>query len=339
MKTKHRLSIIFLLSLLVFNVGQAFSQHKDEHEIFEANDSIYVINSKGDTLSVRSRADIRKSREEREKRRKQREEQADILFSSLFGTSKKLSNADSIIQSLDALPPFGIYKDNFFIGGTELFETPTRWNSDAKFQVSIRHRLTNSTLPFKTYLFFTYTQKAFWDIFKESFPFRDLNYNPTIGIGKALVYKNRLLGYIGLQFEHESNGKDGEDSRSWNKVTFSSTFLLHNRWLLETDFWIPIVDGERNKDIVKYAGWANASLEYTSPNRKYIFNAAVTKRGGWNLNHNVTLSAAVRMYGDSNQFLFIEYYNGYGESMLDYKDHRQRLRLGFVIKPNFLNVF
>ena len=336
MRTRYILPI-FLFSLL-FSLSDSLYAQTDQKKTVELGDSIYVINSLGDTLSVRSRAEIKKKREER-RRPLMNEEQADRIFSSLFGTSKKLSNADSIIKRLDDLPPFGIYKDNFFIAGTNLFQTPSQWNSDAKFQVSIRHRLTNSTLPFKTYLYFTYTQKAFWDVFKESFPFRDLNYNPTIGLGKALIYKNRLLGYIGLQFEHESNGKDGDDSRSWNKISFTSSFILHDRWLLESDVWIPIVDGKGNKDIVKYSGWANASIEYASPNRKYILNATVTKRGGWNLNHNVSLNAAIRLFGDSNQFLFFEYYNGYGESMLDYKQYRQRLRAGFVIKPDFTNFF
>ncbi len=214
MKYKNYLFITICLSLFVFANSNVYGQSNNEIESIQ--DSIYIISSKGDTLSVRSEKEMRDRREEFRKRYSISGERTDKLFSSLFGTSKQLSNADSIIKRLDALPPFGIYKDNFFIAGTEMFTTPTQWNSDAKFQISVRHRITNSTLPFKTYLFFTYTQKAFWDVFKESFPFRDLNYNPTIGIGRALVYKNRLLGAIALQFEHESNGKDGIDSRSWN---------------------------------------------------------------------------------------------------------------------------
>lgn len=329
------------LLLLFVASSNTFAQVKGEMP--SVSDSIYVTNSHGDTLSVRAEKDLRqyqgKHKKDPKKKYSLTDDKTDRIFSSLFGTSKQLSNADSIIKKLDALPPFGIYKDNFFIAGSEVFNSPNRWNSDAKFQVSVRHRLTNSTLPFKTYLFFTYTQKAFWDIFKESFPFRDLNYNPTIGIGRALTYKNRLLGAIALQFEHESNGKDGIDSRSWNKVSFTSTFLLHNRWMLESEVWIPIVDGGENRDIVDYSGWANMTIEYTSPNKKYVLGGSVTKRGGWNLNHNVTLNAAARIFSDSNQFLFIEYYNGYGESMLDYKQYRQRLRIGFVIKPTFMNFF
>lgn len=261
------------------------------------------------------------------------------IVSSLFGEPKTLSNADSIMQVMDKLPSFGIYKDNFFVIGTEMFKRPSAWNSDAKFQISVRQRITNSTLPFKTYLYFTYTQKAFWDVFRDSFPFRDLNYNPGIGLGRTLTFQNRLLGSIGLMFEHESNGKDGIDSRSWNKITFSTSLILHRYWLLEVEAWIPFVDGEENADIVKYMGWSSTNIEYTSPNKKFVFGANFVKRGGVNLNFNVTLSAAIRLYNNSNQFLYAEIYNGYGESMLDYKEFRQRFRVGFVIKPKFLNMY
>lgn len=265
--------------------------------------------------------------------------QTDAIVGSLFGTSKQLSNADSIINKFDALPSFGIYKDNYIVVGTDLSKKVTQESSDAKFQVSIRHRLTNSTLPFKTYFFLTYTQKAFWDVFKDSFPFRDLNYNPSLGFGKALVRHNRFLGTINFQFEHESNGKDGEDSRSWNKISFGTYLTLNDHLTFQSKAWIPIVDGQNNKDIVKYSGWGFVGMEYSSPKKKYNASAVVTKRGGVNLNANVVLNFSIRLFSDDNQYLFLEYYNGYGESMLEYNQYRQRLRLGIVIKPDFVSLF
>lgn len=335
MNIKFLFSCFFIILFFqAVSIAQSQRQYSDTTNIIQYIDtcsSLVYINQ--DTITNRN-SDI-----DLDFKTKSWNERKGIIINSLFGNSKQLSNADSIIHALDKLPSFGIYKDNFLLVGTEMFQRPNQWNSDAKFQVSIRQRLSNSTLPFKTFLFFTYTQKAFWDIFKDSFPFRDLNYNPAIGIGKAIVYQNRFLGYCSLQFEHESNGRDEIDSRSWNKLTFSSSFILHDRWVLESELSIPFVDGEGNQDIVKYSGWGNVNIEYTSKDKKYILGATMTKRGGWNLNTNMSLTAAIRFFSDSNQFLFIEYYNGYGESMLDYKQYRQRIRVGFVIKPNFLNFY
>ena len=40
-----------------------------------------------------------------------------------------------------------------------------------------------------------------------------------------------------------------------------------------------------------------------------------------------------------NQYLFLQYYNGYGENLLDYNKFHNRLRVGFVIKPKFFSDF
>ncbi len=71
---------------------------------------------------------------------------------------------DEIRDKIDSLPAFGIYKENYFITGIPLNTTINKTTADVKFQVGIRHRLTNSELPFNTFLYFTYTQKSFWQI-------------------------------------------------------------------------------------------------------------------------------------------------------------------------------
>lgn len=127
-------------------------------------------------------------------------------------------NPDSVREELDKRPYFSLYKDNYFIGGTTIGSKPTNKNSDVKFQLSISQRLTKSKLPFDTYLFITYTQKAFWNVFQESLPMYDLNFNPGIGLSHLVIHRNRLIGQVSLLIEHESNGKDSIWSRSWNKI-------------------------------------------------------------------------------------------------------------------------
>ena len=84
-----------------------------------------------------------------------------------IGKEKEKLNADSIIQDFDSRPAFGIYKDTYFVGGTALNAKPTEYNSDVKFQISFRHRLTKSILPFHSHLFLAYSQKAIWNVFEE----------------------------------------------------------------------------------------------------------------------------------------------------------------------------
>lgn len=260
-------------------------------------------------------------------------DKADQVLTSVFKPDKAFV-ADSIIREFDDSPSFGIYKDNYVVVGADLFRKPNRENSDAKFQISVSQRLTNSVLPFKTYLFLTYSQLAFWDVFQESFPFRDINFNPTIGLAKLLVYNNRYLGDVAFQAEHESNGKDGEASRSWNKLSFSGQFKITPHWSYFSKIWIPLVDGENNADIVRYKGWMTTAMSYNQKN-KLSASLILNKRGGNFFDYNVTMNFAYRLFEKDNQYIFFEYYDGYGEGLLDYREYHQRFRVGFVIKPSF----
>ena len=187
-------------------------------------------------------------------------------------------NADSIRGILDKMPYFTLFKDNYFVGGTTLGHKPTAANSDVKFQLSIAQRLTKSKLPFDTYLFIQYTQKAFWNVFQESLPMKDLNFNPGIGLGHLIVYHNKYIGKGYLMLEHESNGKDSTASRSWNKVTFAVAITLSPNWEAQFKTWIPIVDGENNKDLLKYNGIFQVAANYRTDNRRFNCGVILTKR-------------------------------------------------------------
>ena len=147
------------------------------------------------------------------------------IVTSRQGVEHKI-DVDSIINDFDSRPAFGIYKDTYFVGGTALNHKPTEFNSDVKFQISFRHRLTKSILPLHSHLFLQYSQKAIWNVFEESLPFHDLNFNPGIGIQNLVVYNGKLVGNGTIMLEHESNGRDGEASRSWNKVSISYAAII-----------------------------------------------------------------------------------------------------------------
>ncbi len=269
-----------------------------------------------------------------------------LLLSSITAFSQILStptsgplDADSIRRALDNGPYFSLYKDNYFTMGTTVNRKPSRTNSDVKFQVSIAQRLTKSTLPFNTYLFLFYTQKCMWNVFEESMPMRDLNFNPGIGLAKHLFVKNRYVGKLTLLVEHESNGRDGADSRSWNKISLACNVFIDPNFMIHGKAWIPIVDGQNNKDILDYCGIYQTGFTYTTPNKRFGFALTLVKRRGWNLNYNSIWEINYRLFKKENQFLFLQYYNGYGENLLDYNKFHSRLRVGIVIKPALFSDF
>ncbi|MGN0230322.1 MAG: phospholipase A [Muribaculaceae bacterium] len=247
--------------------------------------------------------------------------------------------ADSIRKAFDNGPYFSLYRDNYFIAGIPLGQEIKRTNSDVKFQVSIAQRLTKSVLPFNTYLFLTYTQKCFWNVFEESLPMHDLNFNPGIGLSKLLIVKGHMIGKATLLIEHESNGRDGDASRSWNRITLGANVYITPQMMVHGKMWIPIIDGENNKDLLDYRGVYESGLQIRSSNNRWGFALVTAKRKGWNFNFNFNVEINYRLFHDENQYFFIQYYNGYAENLLDYKEHHSRIRAGLVIKPNFFSEY
>ncbi|MDE6495692.1 MAG: phospholipase A [Duncaniella sp.] len=246
-------------------------------------------------------------------------------------------DSDSIRQAFDKGPYFGLYKDNYFIFGPAIGQRITKENTNIKFQISIAQRLTRSTLPLGTYLFLFYTQKCFWNVLENSMPMTDLNFNPGIGLTKPLFVKNRFVGKVNLVLEHESNGRDGVESRSWNKVSLGGSIMIDPRITVHGKFWIPIVDGQNNRDILDYCGIYQVGTSFMSTNSRWGASVILTKRRGWKQNFNTALEFSYRIFPRDNQYIFVQYYNGYGEGLLAYKEFHSQLRVGIVIKPKLFS--
>ncbi len=248
-------------------------------------------------------------------------------------------DADSVKRDFSNQPYFGLYKDNYFIFGPSVGPKATKQNTNIKFQISVAQRLTRSTLPWGTYLYLFYTQKCFWNVLENSMPMTDLNFNPGIGLTKPLFVKNRYIGKLTFMIEHESNGRDSIQSRSWNRVALAANVFVTKNLMVHGKIWAPIVDGENNRDIVDYCGFWQAGVQVVSDNRRFSGGITMVKRKGWNLNANVIIDLSYRIFKRDNQFLFLQYYNGYGEGLLEYNKFHSQLRIGLLIKPKLFSDF
>lgn len=246
-------------------------------------------------------------------------------------------NTDSIRRAFDSGPFFSLYKDNYFIFGPAVNHGINKHNTNVKFQISLQVKLTKSVLPWHTYLYLYYTQKCIWNVLENSLPMRDLNFNPGIGLAKPFFHDNRYIGKAFLVFEHESNGRDSIWSRSWNRISMGANVILSNNVMIHGKFWIPFVDGQYNRDLLKYAGIFQSGAEYISNNRRWRASAVIVKRSGWNLNANVIAEVSYNIFKDAEWSLFAQFYNGYGENLLDYNCFRSQLRIGIVFRPTLFS--
>lgn len=245
---------------------------------------------------------------------------------------------DSVKQNFSNQPYFGIYKDNYFIFGPSVGPKANRTNTNVKFQISIAQRLTKGTLPWGTYLYLFYSQKCFWNILENSMPMTDLNFNPGIGITKPLFVKNRYIGKMTFLVEHESNGRDSIQSRSWNRVALAANVFVTKNLMVHAKVWVPIVDGENNRDIVDYCGWNQFGIQVVSDNKRFSGGISIVPRHRIG-SCNVVVDFAVRLFKRENQYLFFQFYNGYGEGLLDYNKFHSQLRVGLLIRPKLFSDF
>lgn len=244
---------------------------------------------------------------------------------------------DSVERDFSNQPYFGLYKDNYFIFGPSVGPRATKQNTNIKFQISIAQRLTSSTLPWGTYLYLFYTQKCFWNVLQESMPMTDLNFNPGIGLTKPLFVKNRYIGKLTFIIEHESNGRDSIQSRSWNRAALAANVMVTKNLMVHAKAWVPIVDSSNNSDIVDYCGFCQFGFQVLSDNKRFTGGVTIVPRKHFSC--NTTVDLAYRFLKKDNQYLFLQFYNGYGEGLLEYNKFHSQIRVGLLIRPKLFSDF
>ncbi len=238
---------------------------------------------------------------------------------------------DSLRRYLDHLPSFGIYKDNYFITGIPTDRQVNKYTADAKFQISIRQILFRKILPKNNVLALTYTQKSFWDIYQDSFPFADNNYNPGLVASRPITRNGQLKGIATVGFEHESNGRDSIWSRSWNYFVLSCSYYAAPGLSFQGKVW-PGWAGSDNRDLYDYRGWGCVAVNYCNPSGRFIASAVVTPRNKFRA-FNTQVEANVKVWRSANQYLFVQWYQGYGEGLMNYNQYSSMVRVGICIKP------
>ncbi len=255
-----------------------------------------------------------------------------LFFTFLLSSVVLLAQSKQEEEYIMALPAFTMYGDNYFIGGTSLNDNPfSPRTSDVKFEIGFKQRLTNVALPFGLYPFIAYRQKSFWDVLRDSFPFRETNYNPSIGLVKLFADEKGITDAIWFAFEHESNGRDKEASRSWN--FFSLTYLksLGWHWVFRSKLWLPIGEMIGNEDIPSYRGYGSLGASY-HPNKNIFIDLDIQPAYKDRLTGFVKCGISFRVLKDRNQFLYLQYFGGYAEDLINYNHFSSKLRIGIILK-------
>ncbi|MEX2475326.1 phospholipase A [Marinobacter sp.] len=208
-------------------------------------------------------------------------------------------------------------------------------NEEAKYQISFKVPLLTGMLDDRTTMWFGYTQKSFWQVYNtdDSAPFRETNYEPELFLRYQADYDigPGTLSGVTLGFTHQSNGQSEPRSRSWNRIKASAGYS-YDRWLFMVQPWYRLPEGDSkddNPDIERYLGHADYLAVYKlSEDRTFSLNLRNNLRSEDNKT-SVEFGYSFPM-GDTLRGFF-QYYNGYGESLVDYNERIQRVGIGIML--------
>ena len=224
-------------------------------------------------------------------------------------------------------------------------------NTEAVFQLSGKLRPLPDGLLGKNFDFWLgYTQLSFWQVYNSAFsaPFRDTNYAPEGFFTYRTNYNFLDLNLTNLRivnagFIHQSNGRSRPLSRSWNRLFtefgFEKVFEKEkeddrNEFDLFIKAWYRLPESssdDDNPDIEKYLGHGEIRGVYYW--KKYRFG--IMLRNNLRTTDNkgalqLDLSLPLSMCNDKISF-YVQYFNGYGESLLDYNSTSNRISAGIMI--------
>ncbi len=215
-------------------------------------------------------------------------------------------------------------------------------NIEVKFQISLKYLAMQDLIFRDLDLQFAFTATSWWQAYNGdiSAPFRESNYEPEV----ILNYHHNwsLFGLpveqTSLSLNHQSNGQTGLLSRSWNRLILGFTFAPTDNilWGFRTWYRLPeqqkftALDpkGDDNPNIEKYMGYGEVgglwnlgdkqTLEFMLRN-----NLRSDNKGAIQLGWTFPLNNRIQGY--------LEYFNGYGESLIYYDQHSQRISLGIKL--------
>lgn len=177
-----------------------------------------------------------------------------------------------------------------------------------------------------------YTQQSNWQAFNagNSSPFRETNYEPelimTLSTGNQTGLKLINLGWV-----HQSNGRDLNGSRSWNRTYVQLGWESDTISAMLRGWWrIPeSIDNDDNPDIEDYYGRAEITVRWEPLTHSQVID--LTLRNNLRSDPNrgfLQLDWATPVSVSQSTKLHLQLTSGFGESLIDYNYRQTTVGLG-----------
>ena len=210
-------------------------------------------------------------------------------------------------------------------------------DAEVKFQISLKMKLWDDIVGLPLDLWAAYTQLSLWQFYNRDYssPFRETNYEPEV----LLNYRTNtdLFGLLRSRFiqvglNHQSNGRSEPLSRSWNRVVANFGFE-RGVFNAQLKTWIRIpesADNDDNRDITSYLGYGEMWMGTVWRD----FHLALMLRNNLRFDGDNRGAMQFELSFPLIEHLngYIQYFAGYGESLIDYNHFTNRIGAGVMVK-------
>ena len=207
---------------------------------------------------------------------------------------------------------------------------------EAKFQISMKFPLLVNIWDGTFDIYAAYTNRSFWQVYNkdESSPFRETNHEP-----EAWVQFHPNWEFFGFTnawnsfgIVHQSNGRGGNLSRSWNRV-YAWFTLERGNLAMSFKPWYRLpedAENDDNPDIADYLGHYELSASYKLGDHVFSLMSRNNlesgfKRGAVELSWSFPLGNWPYLTG------YAQYFTGYGESLIDYNRYVNTVGVGISL--------
>jgi phospholipase A1 len=228
------------------------------------------------------------------------------------------------------------YDPMYFLVGTD----PAK----SKFQISFKYRLfdLDSTLvqnyPWTEGFHLAYTQTSFWDLKSASKPFEDTSYKPEFFFLSPNIRVPWATGlFIKTGFQHESNGRGEEYSRSTNFLYIKPIYIAYHKHtklgiMIAPKIWAYIAnEDESNPDLKYYRGYFDLETKLGKADSFVLGSHFRWAKEGASIELDLTYPLNQFIFKNLNLYFQAQYVNALAESLLNFRDRTEAVRLGFAI--------
>jgi len=204
---------------------------------------------------------------------------------------------------------------------------------EAQFQLSLQLPVWSGFLGEDSFLSLAYTNRSFWQAYTGSGVFREINHE--VELLATWVSDWQLLGFRNVATQagvsHQSNGRGGSYSRGWNRVYAHFTFE-RDRFFVAFRPWYRL-SMERNRgrgpDLDFYFG----NFELTGGYRAGGYSWSIMARNNLRSENRSALELSWGFPITNRVRGFVKYFDGYGESLIDYSTRVRTLGIGLELSP------